>query len=396
MSEQQARNALVQRTKAILLKPREEWPVIDAETTSIADVYKSHVIPLAAIGPVATFINAMVFGTSFLGITHRPSFFSALTSAVVSYIFTLIAVFLMALVIDFLAPRFDGTANRTKAFKLAAYSATAAWVAAIFQLIPGLGMLAILGLYGLYLLYLGIPVMMKAPEDKATIYTVVIVVVGAVAGMIFSMLLAPLMLMSSSVPSFSDNDSLSGSLSGEMSVPGVGSIDLGKLEEAGKKMAAVNEKAKSGKATAIAPKRLAAMLPESLPGGLARSNLKSSGSSVGGMGTSKASARYGEGNDSVELTITDLGAVGGLASLGSAFNVESESQDGSVTERTGKIDGRLTTIRFDSDRQDGRYSVIVGERFNVEVDGKAGSIEALRSLVNTVDIRKLEAMSQSE
>jgi len=392
MSEQQAGNALVRRIKAILLKPREEWPVIEGETTSIADVYKSHVIPLAAIGPVATFLHAIIFGNSFLGITHRPSFFSALTSAVVSYIFTLIAVFLMALVIDFLAPRFDGTANRNKAFKLAAYSATAAWVAAIFQLIPGLGMLAILGLYGLYLLYLGIPVMMKAPEEKAVVYTVVIVIVGAVAGMIINFLLAPLMLMTSNV----SNTSNGGSLSGEMSVPGVGSIDIEKLEEAGKKMAAANEKAKSGNATAIAPKRLAAMLPETLPGGLSRSNLKSSGSSIGGMGTSKASARYGEGNDSIELTITDLGAAGGLAALGSAFNVESESQDGSVTERTGKIDGRFTTIRFDSERKDGSYSVIVGYRFNVEVDGKAGSIEALQGLINAVDISGLEDISETE
>ncbi|MBF6602831.1 MAG: YIP1 family protein [Sphingorhabdus sp.] len=397
MTEQQAGKALLGRTKAILLKPREEWPVIEAEPTSIADVYKSHVLPLAAIGPVAAFLHAVVFGNSFLGITYRPSFLSALSTAVISYIVTLVAVFLLALVIDFLAPKFEGTSNRTNAFKLAAYSATAGWVAGIFQLIPGLGMLAILGVYGLYLLYVGLPVMMKSPEDKSVVYTVVIVAIGVVAGLIFSAVLAPLMMLGSSTPSFSDSSGsggLPGSLSGDLSIPGVGSIDMGKLEEASQKMVAASEKAKSGEATAIAPKQLAELLPASLPGGLAQSNLKSSGSSVGGMATATASAQYGEGDRTVKLTITDLGAVGGLASLGSAMNIESESQDGSVTKKMGKVDGRMTSIRFDSERQDGSYSMVVGDRFNVEADGSAGSIEALRALVNTVDIAKLEALSR--
>ncbi|WP_417593143.1 Yip1 family protein [Parasphingorhabdus sp.] len=390
MNEQKRVESLLQRVKAILLRPREEWPVIESEAGGIADIYKSHVLPLAAIGPVAAFIHAVVFGNSFFGITHRPSFLSSLSTAVISYIFTLVGVFLMALVIDFLASRFGGVANRTNAFKLAAYSATAAWVAGIFQLVPGLGMLTVLGLYGLYLLFVGIPIMMKAPEDKAIIYTVAIVVVGAIAGMIFSFILAPLMLMTSSVPDVSD-----GGLSGSVNVPGVGSLDLGKLEEASERMAAASERAQSGKATALPSKQLAAMLPGELPGGLVRSSTKSSGSSIGGVGASSASASYGEGDNRIDLTITDLGVAGSLATLGNALNVESESQNGSVFEKMGKIDGRMTTIRFDSERQDGRYSMIVGDRFNVEADGAAGSINDLRAVVNRVDINALESIAKS-
>ncbi len=390
MSEQKAGAALMLRAKSILLRPREEWPVIEGEPASIAAIYKSYIIPMAAIGPISTFIHAVVFGNSFFGITHRPSFFSSLTSAVVSYILTLVGVFLMALVIDFLAPRFGGTANRNNAFKLAAYSATAAWVAGIFQLVPGLGMLTILGLYGLYLFYVGVPVMMKAPQDKAIIYTVAVIVVGAIAGMIFSLVLAPLMLLTSAVPDASD-----GNLSGSVNVPGVGAFDLGKLEEASEKMAAANERAQSGKATALPPKRLATMLPAELPGGRVQSNLKTSGTSVGGVGTSSASASYGDDGNRVDLTITDLGVAGSLAALGNALNVESESQNGSVIEKSGKIDGRLATIRFDSEAQDGRYGMIVGDRFNVEADGHANSIEALRAALNRIDIEALEAIARS-
>ena len=390
MNEDPIGTPLLQRAKAILLQPREEWPVIEGEATSIASLYKSYIIPLAAIGPVAGFIHAVVFGNSFFGITHRPSFMSALSSAVVSYIFTLIGVFLIALVIDFLAPRFGGTANRNNAFKLAAYSATAAWIAGAFQLIPGLGMLTILGLYGLYLLYVGIPVLMKAPEDKAVIYTVAIVVIGAIAGMIFSVVLAPLMLMTSSVPDASD-----GSLSGSVNVPGVGSIDLGKLEEAGEKMAAANERAQNGEATALPSKQLAAMLPASLPGGLVQTNSQSSGTSIGGVGASSASASYGNGEKSIDLIITDLGAAGSLAALGNAMNMESESQNGTVIEKMGKIDGRMTTIRYDSASKDGRYGMIVGDRFNVQADGYANSIADLRAVLDQIDLDALEAIARS-
>lgn len=390
MNEGHIGTTLLQRAKAILLQPRQEWPIIEGEAASIASIYKSYIIPLAAIGPVAGFIHAVLFGNSFFGITHRPSFLSALSTAVVSYIFTLIGVFLMALVIDFLAPRFGGTANRTNAFKLAAYSATAAWVAGAFQLVPGLGMLTVLGLYGLYLLYVGIPVMMKAPEDKAVIYTVAIVVIGAVAGMIFSVILAPLMLLTSSVPDTSD-----GSLSGSVNVPGVGSLDLSELEKAGEKMAAANERAQSGQATTLPSTQLAAMLPASLPGGLVQTRSRSSGTSVAGVGASSASASYGDDEKSIELTITDLGIAGSLATLGNAMNMESESQNGTVIEKMGKIDGRLTTIRYDSASRDGRYGVIVGDRFNVQVDGDADSVADLRAVLDEIDLAALESIARS-
>ena len=390
MNEGHIGTTLLQRAKAILLQPRQEWPIIEGEAASIASIYKSYIIPLAAIGPVAGFIHAVLFGNSFFGITHRPSFLSALSTAVVSYIFTLIGVFLMALVIDFLAPRFGGTANRTNAFKLAAYSATAAWVAGAFQLVPGLGMLTVLGLYGLYLLYVGIPVMMKAPEDKAVIYTVAIVVIGAIAGMIFSVILAPLMLLTSSVPDTSD-----GSLSGSVNVPGVGSLDLSELEKAGEKMAAANERAQSGQATTLPSKQLAAMLPASLPGGLVQTRSRSSGTSVAGVGASSASASYGDDEKSIELTITDLGIAGSLATLGNAMNMESESQNGTVIEKMGKIDGRLTTIRYDSASRNGRYGVIVGDRFNVQVDGDADSVADLRAVLDEIDLAALESIARS-
>jgi Yip1 domain len=183
---------LVERVKNILLMPAKEWEVIDTEPTTVAGLYTGYIMPLAAIGPIAQLIGYSVFGfrTPFGGSVYRIPIGSALTGAVVSYVLALVGVYLLALIIDALAPTFGGTKSQIQALKVAAYSSTAAWVAGIFALVPGLRMLGILGLYSIYLLYLGLPILMKAPKDKAVGYTVVVIiaaivlffVVGAVAG----------------------------------------------------------------------------------------------------------------------------------------------------------------------------------------------------------------------
>lgn len=182
--------ALVDRVKNILLTPREEWQVIDAEPTTPAELYKEYILPLAAIGPVASAIGVLAFGYSGFGLNYRPPIGTVFTSAIVTYLLTLGGVYVLALIIDALAPNFGGTANQIQALKVAAYASTASWVAGIFGLVPVLSWLGILGLYSLYLLYLGLPVLMKTPEDKAMGYTGVVIiaaillflVIGLVAG----------------------------------------------------------------------------------------------------------------------------------------------------------------------------------------------------------------------
>ncbi|MFL5401621.1 MAG: Yip1 family protein [Gemmatimonadales bacterium] len=180
---------LVDRVKRILVSPQTEWQVIDAEPTTTGALYAGYIAPLAAIGPIAQLIGYSVFGITvpFMG-TYRVPFGSALTSAIVSYVLTLLATYVLALIIDALAPTFSGQRNQVQALKVAAYSSTAAWVAGIFALIPGLRLLTILGAYSLYLLYLGLPVLMKSPRDKALAYTAVVVLAAIVLFMVVGMI----------------------------------------------------------------------------------------------------------------------------------------------------------------------------------------------------------------
>lgn len=169
---------LFERAKAIILRPQATWDVIDGEATPIRDLFVFYALPLAAIGPVSGFVGGQLFGRgmSALGTVYRPSFFNALSAAVIQYVFALIGVAALALIIHAFARQFGGVPSQIQAFKVAIYGSTAVWLAGIFQLLPALSALGIVGLYSLYLIYLGLPKLMKAPQDKALIYVIVTIV----------------------------------------------------------------------------------------------------------------------------------------------------------------------------------------------------------------------------
>lgn len=172
--------SLIDRVKNILISPKSEWGVIASEPATIGGIYTSYVVILAAIGPLAGLIGQQVFGYSAFGVSYKPPMGWSIGMAVIGYAMALVSCYVSALIIDALAPSFGGTKDMVKAFKVAAYSATAAWLAGIFGIIPMLAMLSIVGLYSLYLLYLGLPRLMGVSDDKAVGYTVVVIIVQIV------------------------------------------------------------------------------------------------------------------------------------------------------------------------------------------------------------------------
>ena len=108
--------ALIDRLKGILLEPRNEWPKIAAEAATPQSIYTGWVMIFAAIGPLALLLTVGVGGIKF---------------AIGAYIMALIITFILALLVDALAPTFGGTKDFVAALKLSAYSYTAAWIAGI-------------------------------------------------------------------------------------------------------------------------------------------------------------------------------------------------------------------------------------------------------------------------
>jgi hypothetical protein len=179
--------SIVNRVKAILLAPKSEWTVIEAEADDVPGIYKKYLIYLAAIPALAMFIGLSLIGVGGFGISVKLPFFAGLINAIVSYVLSLVMLYVMSLIVDALAPTFGGQKKPLNAFKVIAYGSTAAMVAGVFHMIPGGSILALLGsLYSIYLIYLGLPLLMKCPQEKAVAYTALVIVCAIVAGLLIS------------------------------------------------------------------------------------------------------------------------------------------------------------------------------------------------------------------
>ena len=184
--------SLQTRAVNILKQPKAEWPVIAAETTDVATLYKEYIAPLAAIPVIAGFIGLTMVGVSvpFFG-TYRVSITTGLTNCIVQYVLALVGVYVAAIVIEQLAPKFESRGSTIQALKLVAYASTPVWVAGVFNLIPALSVLTIVAaLYAIYLFYLGLPVMMNTPESKVLPFMVVAAIVIFVINLIVAFVTA--------------------------------------------------------------------------------------------------------------------------------------------------------------------------------------------------------------
>ena len=169
---------IVSRVINIATKPRFEWPVIAAESATVQSLFTGFIMPLAAIGPVCSFIQSLLF-TSALGFS--PSAGLLFVSMIIGYLLTLAGVFIIAFIVDKLAPTFQSSGGMVQALKLVAYAQGPVWVAGFLGLIPFLSILTIfVGLYCLYIVYLGFTPVMKTPPDKVIPYLVVVIIVSII------------------------------------------------------------------------------------------------------------------------------------------------------------------------------------------------------------------------
>lgn len=183
---------LIERVKGILLSPKTEWEKIAAETTDVKSLYMGYAMILAAIPAICGFIGSTVIGVSLPIVgTIRTGVAAALVQLVLSYVLGLAVIYVVSLIVNALAPTFDGQKDPIQALKLVVYASTPVWLAGVFSLIPLLGVLGILaGLYGLYLLYIGLTPLMKNPQDKSIGYTALIIVCYIVLAIIMGVIVA--------------------------------------------------------------------------------------------------------------------------------------------------------------------------------------------------------------
>lgn len=190
----QGNSNIVQRVTNIMLRPRQEWLLIETEQPNTTRLIGGYALALAMIPALASVIKYGILGYNFLGLTTR-SLGTGIEKGLTHLLASIIGVYLLAWVIDELAPSFESPKNFGRSLQLAVYCYTPQWLAGILILFSTkLNMIIFLiSLYAIYLLATGIPVLKETPKDKVTGYVsltiIAMIVIGLLAGMVLASIL---------------------------------------------------------------------------------------------------------------------------------------------------------------------------------------------------------------
>jgi Yip1 domain len=413
-----AAKSIIDRAKSILLTPRTEWPVIAEEPDTMGGLYTKYIVIMAAIPAVVHFISASLIGVSvpILGY-YRVGVTAALSAAILAYVLALVGIFVVTLIVDALAPTFGGQKNQVQALKTVAYAYTASWVASIVGLIPGLTLIAALagGIYGIYLLNMGLPFTMKCPPEKSVGYTAVTIIVAIIIGFVLNLIVVSAggwgiggnrIPTAFSAPGSSDNGGFArGSAGAGLQAWSNKMAAASQQVDAAQKSGDANAKANAvgamlgaalgsgGKVESLAPDRIKPFVPESLAG-LKRTEMSADRSAAMGVQISKAEGSYSDGADHrLKLEITDSGSLKGLVGFAGGWaGVEQDHETDTGYDKTYKNNGQLVHEKWDNQSHNGEYGVIVGDRFSVNVSGKAASMDELKAAVASIDLSGLAAL----
>lgn len=168
---------MLTRLTRLLLAPRAEWSAIRGENPGAASVMLRWAVPMALVPfAVLLFRFAMIAGVigAQAGLALAPWI---LADAAAHYAFILVWMWTVALVANWLAPRFESAPGAGRAYAAVAYAVAPGLLAALLWPLPLGPWLVVAGLiWSAALLRLGLPRMMDTPERRATPYTLAVLV----------------------------------------------------------------------------------------------------------------------------------------------------------------------------------------------------------------------------
>jgi hypothetical protein len=369
---------------------------------------------------IAGFLKGSLIGTSIFGITVRTPIGMGIVGMLLQYVLTLVLAYVVALIINALAPTFGGQKDMVQALKTVAYAWTAYWIAGIAVIVPWLGWLIALagGVYSIYLLYLGLPHTMKCPAEKAGGYTAVSVIIAIVLGWIISVIVLGVVGTAAMTGASMSSMHITGSNGDNVTVDD--NSALGKLaamgqkaEQASKELDAAQKSGDSsaqsaamgkmlgavsgtnGSVEALAPDQIKTFLPDSL-GNLKRTSISAQRNNAMGMQVSDATAEYSNDNGQrITLDVADTGGAKGFMAMAAAMAPEEEKETDHGYEKTYTANGNMVHEAWDTQSKSGEYSVVLGKRFTVKANGTADSIDQLKQAVASVDMSKLESLKDA-
>jgi hypothetical protein len=376
--------ALVARVKDLLLSPAAEWDVIDKEDTAPVALAVRYVAPLVVAPVVAMVVGLSVVGVRVGGDVHRAPLMWVSLSGLLFFALAIAAVFAFALLLDWLAPRFGAPRNYQRAFKVSAYSITAAMLAGVLTVAPALGVVALLGAaYSLYLLFVGAPKVMHAPAASAVNYSIV-----ATFAAIAVALLVGLASMAAAGPTVS-------------LLP-----ELARLPDFGAARTAAAGVAPETATLAAAAGKLGAGAPGSVSGGdlrgaapaaiagLTRVSVGVERRGIAGARTVELDAEYRRGRRYIVLQIVYSGSIAETIGFGGPATSEFVRETADGYSRRRRAGEAIIAEEWNEASRTGSYARLAGDSFYVRASGGGGTKPA--DLRHAVELFGRETLAQFE
>lgn len=416
---------LLKRVRDILLRPTPTWQKIREERFDAGWVFSTYVMPLAAIAALAVFIGLTLVGVGGWESRQRLPLARGLAGLGVGFLLLLLTIFVLARAVNALAAGFGARQSTRRSMMLVGYASTAAFVGALFALVPALAFIGLFfALYSVYLLYTGLPVLMRCPPTKVIAFTALTVSCAAVMlGVLATVLL---MLMPSGLPGTgaSPAPALAATASGapspalaeeppaEPESPRVAAMSSSMREAQGRLEAArkTGDAATAGAAITdmkaaitrsglqgIDPQVLKLALPDRLPDGFSQIRMQThSGKGNEVVGGSEAESTYVDAEKRrLTLAAVDLGARGLMVKSAEwASSVEADPAPGHV-DKVFKTGRRTHRELFRPAGSQAEVTIVLANGIIVQARADKSDLPTLRKMLIEVDLGTLEALKRN-
>ena len=156
-------SVIFERSKALILQPKEEWKTILDENVTMNLVVRNYLLPLLLMSTLASLVGRIIQKVN-IGLDGSL----LLADGLREFFGFLLAVYASTYLVNELIKSFGGEKNLRRSANLVIYSTTPSLIVSMVTgLIPALYPLGVLGLYSFYLFFVGIPILFDdIPEQK--------------------------------------------------------------------------------------------------------------------------------------------------------------------------------------------------------------------------------------
>lgn len=188
---------MINHVWGLIHHPDREWRAINKEHETVSHLYTHHVLWLAAIPVVSTFIGTTQFGWSLGGEdVVKVSLENGARLGILFYALILFAVILVGSLIHWMAGRYPTRPSRHECIVFAGYIATPMFLSGVFAIYPVIWLCVLACVAGIcytgYLLYKGTPSFLGISHKQGFILSSTTLVVGV---LVLEALLAAVVLL---------------------------------------------------------------------------------------------------------------------------------------------------------------------------------------------------------